>query len=255
MKFAGKTDPGRAFTLIELLVVIAIIGLLAALLLPALSRAKADARRTVCLNNLKQINQGLHLYAGDNADTLPIAADLAPAFDDESFSGEGTNSTPVFYKRLMKIYVGLQGASSPQDKVFACPADGLLWNVIYMDFHTLADCDYSSYGFNGGNAATNFPADILDEDSYPGVAGETLGSITNTAKTALVVEMSAFFPISLHQAETPPSNAWGVNDAKNMFSFADGHVGYLKTYWNTNYDLWTYNYDPPESYEYQWSGD
>lgn len=61
----------RGFTLIELLVVIAIIGVLAALLLPTLSRAKEHAHRIECLNHLRQIGVAMHLYAEENRDLLP----------------------------------------------------------------------------------------------------------------------------------------------------------------------------------------
>ena len=107
-----KTETG--FTLIELLVVIAIIAIIAALLLPILSSAKAKAQRTVCINNLRQINLGVRMYSDDSNDASP--------------SPGGTNFRTAFtgytgYKELMKHYVGLNGSSSRQDRLFACPAD------------------------------------------------------------------------------------------------------------------------------------
>ena len=84
----------RAFTLLELLVVIAIIAILAALLLPSLSAAKAKARQSMCLNNLKQINLGVHMYADDHDNVLALVS---------------TNtSLEVWtdYKSWMKSYVG-----------------------------------------------------------------------------------------------------------------------------------------------------
>ena len=124
----GAPAPGRrgAFTLIELLVVIAIIAVLAALLLPALARAKEKARSTQCMNNMKQILLASRIYADEFDDGLPPygIAGVPPNQFVVVKSGVNTSNDQGWPDTLLP-YVG------KNTNIFNCPANppGTKWNI------------------------------------------------------------------------------------------------------------------------------
>ncbi len=262
MKFFRLIRLRTAFTLVEMLVVIAIVGILAALLLPALSRAKAEARRATCLNNLSQLTKGMHMYCDDSHDASPTTGHAM--FGTQAWSG---------YRESLKSYVGVNGQSSPGDKIFNCPADtfyidlkkvgAFLYNPVTIHSNLFGQTlfDFSSYGFNGGTAARAFTL-----STTPGIGGMKLSSIKEPSRTVLLTEAPAFYPYSWHSPTPTPGaellNDGGAffNDAKNMVGFVDGHVSYLKIYFDTNLNPGGAHgmamlYNPSAGYEYKWSGD
>jgi len=116
-----KSTKKSAFTLIELLVVIAIIGILTSLLLPALTRAKAKAKSTACLNNLKQIGIAITLYADENKGILP---------DAEPLPSQPLDPANPMARICDILAVNLGGSTTRTNSspaVFRCPSDLQGW--------------------------------------------------------------------------------------------------------------------------------
>jgi type II secretory pathway pseudopilin PulG len=216
-----------AFTLTDILAILAIVAVVGAIVAATVVTMKRKSRLTLCISNLQQVNRAVILYSDDNHKTLP-----APSQD---------HSQDIWwwYKEKVKRYAGLNGPSSVEDKVFACPDDRG-----YSDpkpFYKTARFDYGSYVFNG----VNLPG-------APNIAAWQVPSVKQPNKTLLTMEFPAHAPLSWHKSKTGKENHPFYNDAQSVVGFVDGHVNFLKIY----YDGYTpaFMRDPIPGYDYKYSG-
>lgn len=129
------SSTSRGFTLIELLVVIAIIAILAAMLLPALAKAKAKAKATQCLNNTKQIVTGTAMYLGDSKDEIPYAGMQA---------GVSGNQSHGSWDKLLFDYIGSGRITTLAD-----------WTYLYTEAPKLLRCPSDPFDTPLGGTAPN----------------------------------------------------------------------------------------------------
>ena len=216
---ARQRRPG--FTLIELLVVIAIIAILAALLLPALSRAQEFAKSIQCLNQLRQISLATRLYAEENEDSFPRSQHSAIA------------NKQLPWERALAPWLGVRGGSTAWtnllQNLYHCPAD--------------QPAGHLSYGLN-------YYVELGDEDDYPGKpqTWRKFAQIAKPANTVLYTEVSIaadhVMPALswLTTADAENDVAWQRHKQKSNYAFVDGH-GELRAIASTfdlgqGLDLW-----------------
>jgi hypothetical protein len=140
----------------------------------------------------------------------------------------------------VKSYLGLSGTSSVADTVFACPAERS--TPTFPGPSQREFFDYSSYTYNTRLMEKKTPA------------------LPHPARTALVMDFPALFGYSWHKPQKATFKVYDVlwnphiayNNALNPMGFVDGHIDYIKIYCDGKAQPWAY--DPPASYDYQWSG-
>ena len=231
----------RAFTLIELLVVIAVIAILAALLLPALARAKARAVQIQCVSNYRQVGVALQIYLNESADQLPPGNNpAAPNYlDSTELPAYNANSTNYLVFYLAENAGGISPASVAANtnavlKVLACP--GYI-HAAPNGYNPESDNFTHAYSFTL-TRSQNPPLDKLP--GYPfgrrsfAQPALRLSDISAVAPLSDVwsladLDMDATeFPGSLGAEKTPYVALTPVHRSARNYLFFDLHVGAKK---------------------------